>query len=289
MDWEDRVVRSNGLRLHYVHWRSARPRAVLLLHGLRGHAHSWDDVARALQTRANVFALDQRGRGESDWDPGGNYTLDAYVADLAGVVEDLGHPRVVLVGHSMGAANAAGFAAKHPAAVEGLVLIDSGPEGDPAGAARIAREIREAPEEFPSAEAALAAARRSNPRVPPPVLRRRVDYQTQALPDGRVVWRYDRVIRDQRRNGTVPPRPDLWPVFRAIACPTLILRGAESDVLSQAVAERTLAAVAGSRLVTIPEAGHMVFEENGQATVAALQEFLDSLPLPAAREETTPR
>jgi len=286
MDWNDGSVLGNGLRLHYLHWPSATPRAVVLLHGLRGHAHGWDDVARALQSRANVFALDQRGRGDSDWPPDGDYTVGAYVADLAAVVEHLGYRRVVLVGHSMGATNAACYAAKYPETVEALALIDSGPEGDPAGAARIAGELRDAPEEFPSLDAAVDHARRANPRPPLPVLRRRVEHQTRALADGRVVWRYDRVIRDQRRHGTVPPRPDLWPVFRAIACPLLLLRGAESDVLSAAVAERTLAAVPGSRLVTIPDAGHMVFEDNGPATIAALEHFLDSLP---TREETTRR
>src|SRR5580704_14628417 len=70
----DRYVKVNGLRLHYLEWGAAGAPPIVMLHGLRGSAHTWDLVAEPISDRYHVFALDQRGRGDSDWAPGGQYT-----------------------------------------------------------------------------------------------------------------------------------------------------------------------------------------------------------------------
>ena len=86
----DKTLDINGLKLHYLDWGSPESPALVLLHGLRGHAHSWDDVSSALCDRYRVLALDQRGRGDSDWAAGGDYFTEAYVADLLSFSEALG-------------------------------------------------------------------------------------------------------------------------------------------------------------------------------------------------------
>ena len=78
----DRIVNTNGIKLHYLDWGTEGKPVMLLLHGLRGHSHSWDDVSTRFYQDYHVLALDQRGRGETDWAPGGDYSSDAFVADL---------------------------------------------------------------------------------------------------------------------------------------------------------------------------------------------------------------
>ncbi len=147
---QDKSVTANGLKLHYLDWGTVGKPPMVLLHGLRGHAHSWDDVSAAMCRDFHVLALDQRGRGDSDWAPDGDYTTPAYVADLAAFSEILGLASFVLVGHSMGGRNSIAFTARYPEKANKLVLVDIGPTIDPKGAERIVQEIRDVPEELDS-------------------------------------------------------------------------------------------------------------------------------------------
>ena len=110
----DKTVTTNGINLHYLDWGAVGRTPMVLLHGLRGHAHSWDDVSTAMCQDFHVLAVDQRGRGESDWAPGGDYTTNAFVEDLAGFSDALKLDPFVLVGHSMGGRNSIAFTARHP-------------------------------------------------------------------------------------------------------------------------------------------------------------------------------
>ena len=95
-------VHANGLRLLCRQWGRIDAPAIVLLHGLRGFSGTWRTLAAELSTKYRLIALDQRGRGESDWDSGRNYYTDAYLADLEAVIDWFGLGRFVLIGHSMG-------------------------------------------------------------------------------------------------------------------------------------------------------------------------------------------
>src|SRR5205809_7588471 len=122
----DRYLVVNGLRLHVLDWGGDGRTSLLLLHGFTGHAHAWDTLSIALQPHFHVYALDQRGHGDSD--PATVYNPIAAFDDIAGVVEQLGLSSLVLVGLSMGGRNAMYFASKRPDAVQTLVIVDIGPE-----------------------------------------------------------------------------------------------------------------------------------------------------------------
>ncbi len=271
---QDKTVTANGLKLHYLDWGNVRRPTMVLLHGLRGHAHSWDDVSSAMCQDYHVLALDQRGRGDTDWAKDGDYSTGAYVADVDGFCAALKLDSFILVGHSMGGRNSMAFAARCPEKVQKLVLVDVGPVLDSRGSERISREIREVPEEFDSFEAVVRYMNKQNRFASDAVLRRRLEYSTKKLPNGKIGWRYDRAIREQRRQGTTPPPTDLWPAVRSITCPTLIVRGADTDVLSLEVANQMLAAMPNARLVQVPRAGHMVFEDNPAGFLEAVHPFL---------------
>ena len=270
----DKTVSVNGLKLNYLDWGNEGAPDMVLVHGLRGHRHSWDDFSSLVCKDFHVMALDQRGRGESDWAPDGDYSTDAYVADLAGFSEVLGLDKLTLVGHSMGGRNSMTFGGKYPEKLDKLVVVDVGPESDPRGGARISREIINVPEEFDSFEAVVEYMNKQNRFASDRVMRRRLTYATKELPNGKIGWRYDLAIREARRQGISSPQEDLWPALSRITCPTLVVRGAESDLLTLEVAQRMVETFADGQLVEIPSAGHMVFEDNPDDFNAAVTRFL---------------
>ncbi len=271
---KDRIVNTNGIKLHYLDWGTEGQPVMLLLHGLRGHSHSWDDVSARFYQDYHVLALDQRGRGETDWAPGGDYSSDAFVADLEGFCEALSLDTFTLVGHSMGGRNSMAFAGSNPEKLEKLVIVDIGPDLDPRGSERITRELQQAPEEFDSFEAAFEFVSKPNRFASDPVLRRRLTYATKELPNGKTGWRYDLEIREQRRHNTGAPPPDLWPELSKITCPTLIIRGTETDTLDLGVAERMVETLSDGKLVHVEKAAHMVFEDNPEDFNQVLNDFL---------------
>ena len=271
---QDKTVSANGLNLHYLDWGTAGKPPLVLLHGLRGHAHSWDDVSAALCPDFHILALDQRGRGDSDWAPGGDYSTNAFVDDLAAFTDALSLDSFLLVGHSMGGRNSMAFAGRYPERVQKLVIVDIGPVVDALGSERITRELSAVPEEFDSFESVVAYIGKENRFASDSVLRRRLTYATKELPNGRVGWKYDPEIREQRRRNTGAPAVDLWPSLANITCPTLVVRGMETDLLTEDTANRMVDTLAQGKVVQVRRAGHMVFEDNPQDFISEITPFL---------------
>jgi pimeloyl-ACP methyl ester carboxylesterase len=106
------------------------------------------------------------------------------------------------------------------------------------------------------------------------VIRRRLTYATKQLPNGKIGWKYDPAIREARRQGTVPPNQDLWPEIPKITCPTLIVRGVETDILTTETAQRMVEVMPKAQIAEIPRSGHMVFEDNPADFNTAIGAFL---------------
>jgi pimeloyl-ACP methyl ester carboxylesterase len=272
-------IDNDGLRLRYVAWGDAAAPALVALHGLRSFARTWEPVAQPLSHRFQLIALDQRGRGQSDWDPQRRYYAEAYVRDLSVLVDHLALPRFVLLGHSMGGANAFVYAAAQPQRVAGLVIEDMGPgaSAGSAGADRIKRELLATPDRFDSAAAAAAFWRGQRPHIAEEAVLARVRHSMRVQDDGSVVWRHDAPgIAQARLNATPAQLVDLWPHVAAVQAPTLVLRGAQSDFLSAATAREMAERNPRIRCVDIPAASHYVHDDNFQDFMAALTGFLDS-------------
>ena len=271
----DRTINTNGIKLHYIEWGDPASPPLVALHGLRGHAHTWDSFSEPMSAQYHIYSFSQRGRGDSDWAPGGDYTGAAFLADLEGAIDGLGLDNFVLMGHSMGGRNSMLYAGTHPEKVRKLILVDIGPEGDPRGGARIRSEMINAKEEYDSFEDLIEAQKRSNPLCPEDVLRRRTTYQSKVLPNGKIGWRYDLEVRQQWREDRRPVPEDLWPYVANIPCPTLIVRGTESDILPVSVAERMTQVMAQAEVVEVERAAHMVMEENPDKFTQVVKEWLD--------------
>ena len=269
-----KTLTANGINIHYLEWGAEGAPPLVLLHGLRGHAHVWEDVAEALCGDFHVYALDQRGRGDTDHAPGGDYSTDAFVADLAGFVDAMGLEKFVLFGHSMGGRNSMAFAGQYPERLEALCVVDIGPKIEPAGGNRITEELRSLPPQFDNFEDALAHVQTGNRFASESVMRRRLGGQTRTTEDGKIGWKFDPAIREQRINGTAAPAADLWPALERITCPTLVVRGTETDLLTRETAQQMIDTLAQGSLVEIERAGHMVFEDNPADFIAGVKDWL---------------
>ena len=270
----DRTIVLRGRRFHYTEWGGAEAPVVVALHGVTGHARTWDDEARLLAGRRRVLALDQRGHGDSEPAVDGDYSDDALLADLVAFGDALGLRRFSLLALSLGGRVAINFAGRHPDRVERLIVVDIGPEIAPAGRARVGAFMAEAPEHFETVDAVVAHMRANNARYTEAMLRHRAQHAVRPLPTGGFTWKYDRALRDAIRQGRMRAPADLWPQWRAITCPTLVVRGEESDVFSEETAKRMIDELPAARLVVVPGAGHTVPGDQPEAFQALLREFL---------------
>ena len=271
----DHSLTVGGLAFHYVTWGAEAAPAVVLLHGITGHARSWDALSRALEADFRVIALDQRGHGDSDRAPDGDYSVAMMAGDLEGFVDALGLGRFALVGLSMGGRVGIAYAGGPAARIERLCIVDIGPEIHLPGMERIRRMMAGAPERIESEEQAVEFVLRANPRMVEAGLRERVRHGLRRLPGGGFEWKYDKALRDMMRQGGRRETIDLWEPLRRITAPALLVRGAESDVLSADIAKRMIDALPDGRLVEIPGAGHTVSADQPEAFARAVRAFLE--------------
>jgi pimeloyl-ACP methyl ester carboxylesterase len=200
---EENFVSVNKLRLHYLDWGPVGKPPLVCLHGHGGQAHIWDEFAQAMLPYYHVYALDQRGHGESEWASDG-YERDLFVEDLATFVDALALLRVTLVGLSMGGWNAMLYAPNHQDRVERIILVDIGPE--PSQASRQMMSGRPPmPLQFGSFEEAIAWTRQGDPWATETRLRRDLGDRVRQREDGKWVWKADPALFDTRRGDAWSP------------------------------------------------------------------------------------
>jgi len=253
-----KALRVNDLALHYLEWGEREAPPIVCVHGYTGSADAFNALARHLQARFHIFALDVRGHGESAWSPAGAYRYEDQAGDLAEFTRQLGLDKFVLIGTSMGGIIAMTYAAEHGDRLLGLVINDIGPDAE-AGTQRITQMVGSRPDEFASLEEAIAYRRAMSPIL---AARNAEDQHELALgvlrrgTGGKWAWKMDPAYIHQRVEHGPPRRPPLWPVLQALACPTLVVWGSDSDVLSEAQAGRMLDVLPRGELVRVPGIGH---------------------------------
>ena len=274
----DGSVRANGLRFHYLEWGRPDIPPLLMLHGFAQTCHMWDFAALSLCDRFRVITLDQRGHGDSDWAPDGRYSMDDHQGDLHAIVMKLRLKDLVIMGLSMGGRNAFIYASEHPELVRGLVVVDAAPEHQRSGAQRVRRFV-EGPDELDSFDDFVARVRHYNPRRSVEQVRGSLRHNLKQLPSGKWTWKYDRALRSP--DHFAPPDPDvtrrLWRSAERVQCPTLVVRGADSNVVSQETAELMCRRMPRARLAVVEGARHLVPGDNPAGFQRALDAFLRDL------------
>jgi pimeloyl-ACP methyl ester carboxylesterase len=276
-----RIPVSDGLELNVLEW-STEGVPLILLHGGGNEAHLWDDFIPAIAPHYRVIAVDQRGHGDSDWDPEGRYETKFMVNDLEALTEALQIDRFVLIGFSMGGRVAMSFAGRHPERLAGLVLVDIGPEIDPRGMIRIGQEnqAHRAPV-FASTDEYTSLLSLNYPAGQPHALIRMAKHGLRQREDGLFELKTDPKMRAARTDDDAARAKEdafiqeQWDALAKIPCPTLVVRGAASDVLSPDIADKMVDDVLkNGQLAIIPQAAHSVATDNPKAFEAAVSRFV---------------
>ena len=269
---EDRTVKVNGMNFHYLEWGNPANPTVFMLHGVSQQAHSWDFVSLALSSAYHVMALDQRGHGDTDWAPDGNYSIDAMQADIDGVIDALGLDDFNLIGHSMGGRNSFIWASCHPETLRSLTIVDTGPETQRRGQDRI-RQFRELPNHLDSFEEFAERVKEYTGRSEEQVLGS-LKYSIREMSDGKWAWKWDPETRNRGRGDPVWPTARLWECVKAVDCPSLVLRGSRSDIFAEETMAKMGQVMGDCTTTTIKDAGHLVQGDNAADFIVAAQELL---------------
>ena len=272
---EDRWVTLHGIRFHYLDWGNDEKPPLVLLHGGSLTAHTWDMAALLLQPYYHLIALDQRGHGDTDWTPDDQLDQDndaLMLSDTEAFIDFLSLERIILCGMSMGGNNAYRYAARHPDRLRALVIVDVAPELMPAGQERM-RSFRRETETLARFEDFLERAVKFSPHRAPEHLRYSLLHALKQTADG-WTWKQDhrRVAPDEAE--VKRKVEELWAAARAITTQTLLVRGADSQVLSEDSQQRTAAAMVDCDTVTIQRATHNVHSDNPKDFVAAMDRWL---------------
>ncbi len=276
-----RIPDADGLELNVLEW-STEGVPLILLHGGGNEAHLWDDFVPSVAPHYRVIAIDQRGHGDSDWDPEGRYETPYMVNDLETVTDALGIDRFVLIGFSMGGRVAMGFASRHPERFAGLVLVDVGPELDPRGMLRIGQENQSQQSAvFASLDEYTSLLSLHYPAGQPDALIRMARYGLRERDDGLFELKADPKLRaawaedDAARAREEAFAQEQWDALAKLTCPTLVVRGAASDILSPDIADKMVDDVLqNGQLEVIPQAAHSVVTDNPKGFDDAVCRFV---------------
>ncbi|HEX6571544.1 MAG TPA: alpha/beta hydrolase [Steroidobacteraceae bacterium] len=274
---------ADGLRLYYRDYAAESPGKlpVLCLPGLTRNSRDFAHVALRLRRDRRVLCADLRGRGQSQHDPHWqNYHPGTYLGDIARLLEDAGVERCVFFGTSLGGILTMLTVATAPQRVAAAILNDVGPEVDPVGLARIASYVGRFPPARTWDEAVTLVRATYEFALPGLTDEQWLDYARRSYTDvgGTPRLDMDPMIGEAVRSAPAAAAPDLWPVFRTLGpVPTLVLRGATSDILSSATLDRMQAEKPDLVRVEVPNRGHVPLLDEPEA-VMAIDSFLDRLP-----------
>lgn len=266
----DRNVTVNGMNFHYLEWGTQGSPLVVMLHGGSQQAHSWDFVSLPLSEHYHIIALDQRGHGDSDWAPDGDYTIEAHQGDIDGFISALGLHGFHLIGHSMGGRNSYVWASNNSPKLKSLVIVDTGPVAQSRGRNRI-QNFRELPDELDTFEEFASRVQEYTGRTREQTLGA-LKYSIRQRADGKWTWKYDKALRTSGRDERQWSSEQLWDAVAKLTCPTLVVRGGNSDIFAHETMVKMEEVIPDCSIVTVPDAGHLVAGDNPADFLAAVRE-----------------
>lgn len=277
------TLQGDGLELVADAAGPAGAPTLLFLHGGGQTRKSWGTALQEAATRGyRALALDQRGHGDSDWAPDGDYSIERFTADLRRVLEQV-HPEPILVGASLGGL-AGLLAAGAPARSGGratpraLVLVDITPRIEKEGSQEVTTFMDSAPDGFASLEEAADAVAAYLPHRRRPQNSEGLSKNLR-LRNGRYHWHWDpafiRMSREAQAKFDPRGRNRFSEAARSLTIPTLLIRGSRSRIVSDAGMREFLEMVPHAEAVEIPDAHHMVAGDANDAFNDAVFQFID--------------
>ncbi len=277
---------SQRLKLHYLDWGNQDKPLLLLVHGQRDHAHSWDWVARRLRSDFHVVAPDLRGHGDSAWAIGGNYAITDFVLDIAQLLEAIDKWPATIVSHSMGAGISLLYTGLFPERVQKIVAIEGlGPSPERLAELqatpthervrtwieRMQKLPARHPKRYESIDAAADRMQEVNTFLSEQQARHLTVHGVARNEDGSYSWKFDNYVRT-----SAPYRfddkemKDLW---GRITCPVLLIRGSDSWASDPSIDGR-LKSFANVQFQNFEDAGHWVHHDQLEAFLDLVQPFV---------------
>jgi pimeloyl-ACP methyl ester carboxylesterase len=272
---------SQRLKLHYVVWGDEANPPLMLIHGNRDHARTWDQVAVQLKQEYCVYAVDLRGHGDSQWSVGSQYSLPEFVLDVAMLGRELNRNPLTVIGHSLGGAVALEYTGVFPQFVKKVVAVEGlgPPVREPVAASSRMRSWIAQMQEFdtrkPRRYAALADATKrmleENPHLTGDMARHLTLHGMRPNDDGTLTWKFDNYVRlHSPYEFNIAEAREIW---NQIRCPTLLIRGSESWA-SDPEQDGKATAFHDYRSVLVKDAGHWVHHDQLDVFMGVVRDFL---------------
>lgn len=281
---EDKWINVNGLNIHYLDWGGdLTKKPLILMHGIGGHAHMFDDLVPRMADRWRVIALDARGCGDSDWSREG-YSTQSFATDVGLFALATGFYPFDYYGHSQGSRIGMPLGAYYGQLVDHLALGDYGPMPDPSptgretAARRLQGAQRERPRGFFNPQMAFDWHREGDETASDEEIWDTIRHTYRTNWDGILVPKTDPEIRWLNGRTALKEDPFLWECVGKISCRTLVLRGEISTVLDESQARKMVATIpnGNGQFGEVPGVGHGLHTEDMDATVGILRDFFVS-------------
>ena len=261
--WSAAICETNGIQIHYMRTGGSKP-PLIMLHGLTANGACWTSLAHALEEEYDVIMPDARGHGKSSV-PNYGYRYEDHANDVLGIIETLGLPPPILIGHSMGGMIAAVVASRNPKLLRGLILADP-----TFLIPKVQREIRDS-------DVADQHRRVLNMSLDEVVAEARIRHPDRSRDTLELIAR----ARLQTSMGAfdvlTPPNPDFIQVVGAIDIPSLLVIAGTAGVVSPAVAAELQRLNPRFQVEQIQEAGHGVHYDQPERFAVVVKSFLRSI------------
>jgi pimeloyl-ACP methyl ester carboxylesterase len=269
--WHNR----EGMTLAGDSWGDPNGPLVVLMHGGGQTRHAWKGAGRALgEAGYHAVAYDARGHGDSDWAPDGDYSMNALMADLQLMVDELDDDHPILVGASLG--GVVGLAAVGEGKIDGsaLVLVDVAPRVEPEGASRVLEFMTAYPDGFASLDEVADAIAVYHPHRNRPRNLEGLSKNVRLGDDARYRWHWDPQTITGFDTDLVQIQIRLEAATQGLRIPTLLVRGGMSDVMSDQGVEEFRRLYPQAEYVNVENASHMVAGDRNDLFSDAVLDFL---------------
>lgn len=268
---------ANGLKFHGLDWGHEGNTPMICLHGGGQQAHTWDFVSLAFRDDFHVRAIELRGHGDSDWPTDKDYRISSLASDVHGIAtEQLELEPFVLVGLSMGGMTTLNYASRWPETLKAIVVVDVAIELESDGVNNL-MQFMSGPESFDDFEALVDRVLEFNPRRPRHHLQASLKHNLRQQEDGSWTWKYDNIFRTgELSRDAIWHREEMIEQAKNIPVPMLLVRGADSDIMSTEGAQYLVDLVPNGEMAVVPDAGHSVMGDNPPAFEKTIRDWLKS-------------
>ena len=270
---------SSGLNIAASSWGRDSDPLVILLHGGGQPRHAWGETGEKLsQNGFYVLALDLRGHGDSDWHPNGEYGVDNYKKDIVSILKEIKKP-AAFIGASLGGMTSLSIAGDPELREKcwALVMVDIGLYPNLEGSQEIVEFMHSGSEGFASIEEAAESVANYLPHRKRPRDNRGLEKNLRLKDDGRYYWHWDPRFLDSRPKDIPEDYKEKQKSFaKVVETPTLLIKGAMSNILTQNEVDDFLEVITHSEFVEIKDAAHMVAGDRNDIFAAAAIDFLEN-------------